>query len=65
MHSANRNGLRETGEKLIEMNRLKEAVEILELNVKVNGGFKDDQELLDGPARLENNHQGSACWIAA
>lgn len=46
LRSADRNGLRETGEKLIGLNRFKEAVEILNLNVKVNGSFYVDYNLL-------------------
>lgn len=46
LRSADRNGLREAGEKLIELNKAKEAVEILKLNVKVSNGFYVDYNLL-------------------
>jgi hypothetical protein len=46
LRSADRNGLRETGEKLIGLNRVKDAVEILKLNVKENGSFYVDYNLL-------------------
>ncbi|MEX1240207.1 MAG: trypsin-like peptidase domain-containing protein [Cyclobacteriaceae bacterium] len=36
LRSANRNGLRETGEKLIRLERFQDAVDILEFNVKMN-----------------------------
>ena len=51
LRSADRNGLRETGEKLIELNKIKEAVEILKLNVKTHSGFYVDHNLL-GKAHL-------------
>ena len=51
LRSADRNGLRETGEKLIELNKIKEAVEILKLNVKMHSGFYVDYNLL-GKAHL-------------
>lgn len=46
LRSADRNGLREASEKLIELNKAKEAVEILKLNVKVSNGFYVDYNLL-------------------
>jgi hypothetical protein len=46
LRSADRNGLREAGEKLISLNRVRDAIEILKLNVKVNGGFYVEYNLL-------------------
>lgn len=46
LRSANRNGLRETGEKLIRMGRIKEAVEILEFNTTVESAFYVNYNLL-------------------
>jgi hypothetical protein len=46
LRSASKNGLRETGERLIAMNLLREAIEILELNVQENKGFYIDYNLL-------------------
>jgi tetratricopeptide (TPR) repeat protein len=55
LRSADRNGLRETGKKLIELNRFKEAVEILKLNVKVNSGFYVEYNLLAKAHLLAGN----------
>ena len=46
LRSANRNGLRETGEKLINLQRFQEAVDILEFNVKINPLYYRDYNLL-------------------
>jgi hypothetical protein len=46
LRSAARNGLLETGEKLIEMNRLKDAIGILEFNAKVNNGYFHNYNVL-------------------
>lgn len=46
LRSANRNGLRETGEKLINLYRFQEAVDILQFNVKINPLFYRDYNLL-------------------
>lgn len=57
LRSADRNGLRETGEKLIELNNVKEAVEILKFNVKVNSGFYVDYNLLAKAHLLMGNKE--------
>lgn len=44
--STSRNGLREAGIKLQEMNKLKEAVQILAFNAKINSGFYLNHNLL-------------------
>jgi tetratricopeptide (TPR) repeat protein len=46
LRSAHRNGLRETGEKLMEMNHFRDAVYILEYNVKMNPFFYRDYNIL-------------------
>lgn len=46
LRSANRNGLRETGEKLIDLQRFEDAVDILSFNVKINPLFYRDYNLL-------------------
>ncbi len=46
LRSANRNGLRETGEKLLELKRYKDAVDILAFNVSVNTEFFQNYNLL-------------------
>lgn len=46
LRSANRNGLRETGEKLIEQNRFQEAIDMLTFNVKLNSGYFHNYNLL-------------------
>jgi hypothetical protein len=44
--SADRNGLRETGEKLLEMKRINDAIEILKLNLQENTAFFGNYNLL-------------------
>jgi tetratricopeptide (TPR) repeat protein len=39
LRSANKSGLRETGEKLLKLGRVKDAVEILEFNTKIESAF--------------------------
>jgi len=46
LRSSNRNGLREVGKKLIEMNRVEDAVEILKLNAAMNSSFFINHNLL-------------------
>jgi hypothetical protein len=46
LRSSDRNGLRETGEKLMEMKRLSDAVQILEFNVKMNSSYYLNYNLL-------------------
>ncbi len=46
LRSADRNGLREAGEKLIGMNKLREAVEILQFNVRMNTGYYQNYNAL-------------------
>lgn len=46
LRSANRNGLRETGERLIRLQRFQEAVDILEFNVRINPFYYHDYNLL-------------------
>tara|TARA_R110000868_G_scaffold409016_3_gene693674 strand:- start:350 stop:1477 length:1128 start_codon:yes stop_codon:yes gene_type:complete len=46
LRSSNRNGLREVGEKLIGLNKIDDAIEILELNAKVNSSFFINHNLL-------------------
>ncbi len=67
LRSANRNGLRETGEKLIEMKRYADAIEILELNIREYGGYFQNYNslakafLLNGDMKsAKKNYQLSA-----
>lgn len=46
LRSANRNGLLETGQKLIELNRLNDAIKILEFNVQENGLYFHNYNVL-------------------
>lgn len=46
LRSANRNGLRETGEKLMQLNRVNDAIHIFQLNIDNNGAFYLDHNLL-------------------
>ncbi len=46
LRSSHRNGLREAGEKLLELNRIKEAIHILKLNAKVQTHFYLHHNLL-------------------
>jgi hypothetical protein len=46
LRSANRNGLLEAGIKLMEMNKIQEAIEILEFNVKVNSTYFHNYNVL-------------------
>jgi hypothetical protein len=55
LRSANKNGLRETGEKLIEMGKLKDAIEILEFNAEINGGFYVNYNILAKAYLLAGN----------
>ncbi|WP_161662283.1 tetratricopeptide repeat-containing serine protease family protein [Pedobacter sp. V48] len=51
LYSPDRNGLRETGEKLILLGRYQEAIEMLKFAVKMTGGFYVNYNLL-GKAQL-------------
>lgn len=55
LRSANRNGLREVGEKLIQMNRIKDAIEILEFNVQMNRHYFFNYNLLAKAHLLDGN----------
>jgi hypothetical protein len=55
LRSANRNGLRETGEKLMNLERFTDAVEILAFNVKVNPLYYHDYNLLAKACLLSGN----------
>ena len=55
LRSPNRNGLRETGEKLIDLNRIKEAIEILQFNVKKHGNFYVNYNILAKAYLLAGN----------
>jgi Trypsin-like peptidase domain len=46
LRSATKNGLLETGEKLIEFNRIQDAITILEYNVKINSGYFHNYNVL-------------------
>lgn len=46
LRSSNQNGLREAGEKLIDLNRIDDAIKILKLNAKVNSSFFANHNLL-------------------
>lgn len=55
LRSANRNGLREAGQKLIDINRISDAIEILELNTRLNTGYYADYNLLAKAYLLAGN----------
>jgi hypothetical protein len=55
LRSANRNGLREAGQKLIELNRQNEVIEIMKFNVEVNSSFFVDINLLAKAYQLSGN----------
>lgn len=55
LRSANRNGLRETGEKLINLQRFKDAIDILEFNVKIYPLYYRDFNLLAKAWYLSGN----------
>lgn len=57
LRSSNRNGLRETGEKLIEMKRYNDAVDILRFNVGVNSGYFHHYNLLANAWLLAGNKE--------
>ena len=57
--SINRNGLRETGIKLLELNRVPEAVEILAFNAKINPSFYLNHNLL-AKAQLQADNKKAA-----
>ncbi|WP_276482430.1 trypsin-like peptidase domain-containing protein [Paraflavitalea pollutisoli] len=59
LRSANRNGLRETGEKLLEMKRYKDAVAILAVNVQENQGYYVNYNLLAKAYLLTGNKQSA------
>lgn len=46
LQSANRNGLREAGQKLVELNRVNDAIVIFKLNIENNGAFYLNYNLL-------------------
>jgi S1-C subfamily serine protease len=46
LRSASGNGLLEAGEKLLEMNKVQDAIDILEFNVKVNSGYFHNYNVL-------------------
>lgn len=52
LRSANRNGLREAGEKLMEMGRYSDAIALLKLNIKENPGYFHNYNVL-GKAYLK------------
>ena len=55
LRSADKNGLLETGEKLIELRRIKEAIEILKFNAKINNGFYVNYNILAKAYLLTGN----------
>ncbi|HET9429629.1 MAG TPA: trypsin-like peptidase domain-containing protein [Chitinophagaceae bacterium] len=55
IRSSNRNGLRETGEKLLELNRIRQAIKILKFNVKINSGYFVNYNLLAKAYLLAGN----------
>lgn len=55
IRSSNRNGLRETGEKLLELNRISQAIEILKFNVKLNSWYFVNYNLLAKAYQLAGN----------
>lgn len=57
LRSADRNGLRETGEKLIELKRIKEAIEILKFNAETNPNYFVHFNLLGKAYLLEGNKE--------
>ena len=57
--STNRNGLRETGVKLLELNRVPEAVDILAFNAKINPSFYLNHNLL-ATAQLQAGNKKAA-----
>ena len=59
LRSSNRNGLRELGEKLIDRNRIEDAIEILKLNAKVNSSFFINHNLL-AKAYIKNGNKNEA-----
>lgn len=46
LRSANKNGLAETGQQLLEQKRFADAIEILEFNIRANGNFYGNYNLL-------------------
>ena len=59
LRSANRNGLLETGERLLDMKRYRDAVEILKFNLKANGKFYVHYNLLAKAQLLAGNKQAA------
>lgn len=57
LRSANRNGLREAGEKLLDLKRYKDAVDILAFNVSVNREYFHDYNLLAKAWLLAGNRE--------
>jgi tetratricopeptide (TPR) repeat protein len=57
LRSANRNGLREAGEKLMDMKRYQDAIDMLKFNVKVNPLYYVDYNLLARAWLLSGNKE--------
>lgn len=57
LRSANRNGLREAGEKLLDLKRYKDAVDILAFNVSVNSEYFHNYNLLAKAWLLAGNKE--------
>jgi hypothetical protein len=57
LRSANRNGLREAGEKLMNLKRYQDAVDILKFNVKINPLYYVDYNLLAKAWLLSGNKE--------
>lgn len=57
LRSANRNGLREAGEKLMNLKRYRDAVDILRFNVKINPLYYVDYNLLAKAWLLSGNKE--------
>ncbi len=57
LRSANRNGLREAGEKLMDLKRYQDAIDILEFNIVINPLYFDDYNLLASAWLLSRNKE--------
>lgn len=57
LRSADRNGLRETGEKLMELKKIKEAVDILKFNAEINPSYFFNFNLLAKAYLLDGNKE--------
>ncbi|MBL7697942.1 MAG: trypsin-like peptidase domain-containing protein [Chitinophagaceae bacterium] len=55
--STTRNGLREAGEKLLEMNRIEDAIEILKFNTQVNSGLYSNFNILGRAYMMAGNRE--------